>query len=91
MNRSLKQDTMKTMSTKLSVRDVEQFQVICKENNWSQSEAIRYLIQSFLANSSRVDVFEKNDEPKETQQFYEGFKAINRVKGNLTLSNISSF
>jgi hypothetical protein len=78
MNRSLKQDTMKTMSTKLSRKDVERFQVICEENNWSQSEAIRYLIQSFLSNSSQLDIFEKNEEPKETQQFYEGFKAMNR-------------
>jgi hypothetical protein len=85
MNRFLKQDTMKTMSTKLSRKDVERFQVICEENNWSQSEAIRFLIQSFIANSSRVDVFEKNEEHKETQQFYEGFKAMNRVKDNFSI------
>jgi hypothetical protein len=82
MNRSLRQDQMKTLSTKLSRKDVERFQVICEENNWSQSEAIRYLIQSFIANSG----------DKETQQFYESFRAMNRAKEHFIKDNrISCF
>jgi cyclophilin family peptidyl-prolyl cis-trans isomerase len=81
MNRSLRQDQMKTVSTKLSPKDVERFQVICEEKNWSQSEAIRYLIQSFIASSG----------DKETQQFYESFSAMNRVKNHFSDNNISYF
>jgi antitoxin component of RelBE/YafQ-DinJ toxin-antitoxin module len=89
MIESMNQDVMKTISARLSVHDAELFQSICEEYTLTQSEAIRFLIQSLISQTLELDYsqvkelfalpdFEDFQLQRETDKFYKNFKIVNR-------------
>lgn len=84
---------MKTISARIPTDDSELFELICEEYQVTQSEAIRSIIQDFVAKTFESNPVHKHSplsfgelkkvhSQKGSSQFYENFKVLNRK--NLT-------
>lgn len=100
--RAVRNEPMKTISARIPTDDAELFELICEEYQLTQSEAIRSILQAFVAKT-----FDSTPEPKKQSalsfnelkqsffqenynQFYEHFKMLNRTtaKDNLKVGNL---
>lgn len=99
--RMLRNEPMKTVSARIPTDDAELFELICEEFQVTQSEAIRSILQVFVAKTfdskpvsqtalSFAELRNANFK-EEPNSFYENFKVLNRnplAKQNLKVGNL---
>lgn len=101
--RAVRNEPMKTISARIPTDDAELFELICEEYQVTQSEAIRSILQAFVAKTfdtaphPRKQIALSFKELKNSffqdnpNQFYEHFKVLNRTtaaKDNLKVGNL---